>query len=389
MRRLAFMSLDTSLTPSPVEIRLFQVATSPESFERLLVPSGWELDDDEFASIERHLARHIYNGPQALLAQDRIRPHMRRRFTDAISKNGLRNAVESSAASDHFLRPPGGGRQSEVVVRAVVASPWLTQLRLKPPPSLHKRRVEAAFERWSAAMGSTATLSLAQDVAGSEAIFQAHAHSQRSSDQATAIAGTAMLVNRLRHSLAKRLRAASGLDQTLIQRASRGIAEATLEHFFPNAECWEWGSDSGPHAFKMGDRDTALRALDGFLTPSPWTRNRLHEHSVLNERARTVQAQILVIPLVNVIALNPERTEQVAELDGIVVGIDMRRTDLVLTVIEAKLQQNGAEGAARRQLTDTLSKLGRRSSTRRSRIYSSATGRLAHAWVHLRSSYSS
>jgi hypothetical protein len=215
--------------------------------------------------------------------------------------------------------------------------------------------------------------------------LQTNVHRGNSVDYACAIAGALLLTERLRKSLTAGV-ALQGFDQYVFASASKGIVDAALSHFFPNAGHWEWEGAVGPHLAVFGRKSAVVPLLEAARDVPGLSRARKHELSSLVERVLSVRATMLAIAVSNVTAYAHDRVTQLAELDGAIVGVDFSTADLVLSIVEAKYT-NGAEGAARAQLQSTLRNLGTRPQTRRGSVSSKAVGRRGQAWVHLRSRY--
>jgi hypothetical protein len=385
VRRLAFLTLDASLTPTPLEVRLSQLASTPEALERLLVQETWGPREDELTSLEEFLAREIYNGREVLVALSNARPDLRRRLRAGLEKNGLRYVVESAASTDHHAVHRPGPERSRAVVRGVIGGPALTLMLRGNRISLPRRRYEDSFARWSALLGAQASLHIVQNASGSQLVVQTNCHRGDPVDYASAIAGTIQLTERLRKKLAAGV-SFEDFDQLVFSGLGKGIIEAALKHFLPNAAHWEWEQPVGRSPVAFGRKADVLAIVERSAEHRKLTRSRRHELGSLRERLSTVQAELVVTAMSNIIAYGSDRVSQIAELDGVVVGVDFGRSDVVLTLVEAKYTK-GAELKSANQLKATLAVLGSRSGIRRGAINSTATGRRGQAWIHLRSSY--
>jgi hypothetical protein len=248
-----------------------------------------------------------------------------------------------------------------------------------------RRRYEDSFARWAELLGAKASLQIVQNASGSQLVLQTNVHRLHRVDFACATTGALLLTERLRKALTRGL-PLQNFDQYMFGSASKGIIDAALDHVFLNARHWEWGDHAGQHAAVTGRKSDVLPLLETARDVPGLSRSRKHELAVLVERARHIRAQLLAVAVSNLTGYGEDRVTQVAELDGLVVGVDLRRADLVVTVVEAKYT-TGAEGAARTQLVETLEELGVRPGVRRGNVSASATGRRGQAWVHLRSRY--
>lgn len=386
IRRLAFLTLDASLTPTPVEVRLAQLASTPDALERLLAPPPWAASEDELASLEEFLSREIYNGREVLVALAEARPNMRRRLRASLSRSGLRYTVESAAKTDHHSPAPQHGPSgTRDVVRGVVGDPLLRALARGGRIGIPRRRYEDSFERWAGILGARASLQIVQNASGSQLVLQTNVHRDRRVDYACAITGALLLTERLRNSLVKGS-PIPGLDQYMFRSASKGIIDAALGHFFPNAAHWEWSAPIESHLSLFGKKAVVLPMLKSAADTPQLSRARQHELSALTERVANVRAQLVAVAIANLTAYAPDQITHLGELDGVVVGVDLRRSDLVLAVIEAKYTK-GAEASARTQLQKTLNGLGTRTQLRRGPLSSKAAGRRGQAWVYIRSGY--
>jgi hypothetical protein len=384
LRRLAFLALDASVTPSPLAVRLVELGSAPEALERLLTTEPGTAADDELASLEAYLNRDVYNGREVLRVLSTARKRIRRKLEAGLGTNGLRYVVESAAAEGPQFAPPSR-TQARDVVRGYFGGPPLQLLTQARDFTVLRRRYEEAFDRWSQLLGSKVSLQVAQSAAGSQIIFQTHVHRHTAPDYASAISGSVMLAERFRKKFGNPFFELE-LGQYLVRGASQGILVAALQHFFPLADSWEFEPPAGPFTCVIGSRATVLKAVHEASERSSLKRARRHELQVLEQRVRTTQCHLFVVSLASVVAYGPDRVTQVAELDGVIVGVDNRRGDLVLTTVEAKYM-NGAENRSRGQLRDTLQELGNRPGIRQSRMSSSSVGRRGHAWVTRRSRY--
>jgi hypothetical protein len=384
-RRLAFMSLDASLTPGALQIRLGELSSVPEALERLLAPGEGLLSRrDELQSLEEYLSREVYNGKEVLRVVASGRPLLRRSIESGLRQHGLRYVVESAAKTiDHsYHRPRNSVRP---VVRGVIAAPFMQIVLEGTRLRFARRRLEDGFARWGKVLGAEVSLIFVQDAAGSQLIYQTHVHQEDEFHFACAIAGAIQLHERLRH-LVRGTPPISGIEQLIFEGSAQGILNAALRHFFVEPSHWEWGSATGRHICVAGSRDEVERYIDEALDTAGISRARLTELRALRARLHHIRATTLFVALGNLIAYGHDKVSQLAEVDGLVLGLDNRRSDLTLTVIEAK-STNGAASLSRKQLEMTIKQLGPRRGLRRGSIQNTGSGSRGHAWMHLRSHY--
>lgn len=383
-RRLAFLTLDASLTPSPLEVRLAQLASSNDAFERLLLPEHGFAVGDEFQSLEDFLAREVYNGRDVLTSLAAGRPWLRRRMAKDLADHGLRHAVESAANADH--RRYMTFQRSKPVVRGTITA--LIGPAVVPGSRLvtERRRLEDAFERWGRVLGARVSVLIAQDARGHQLVFQTHAHRPLARDYACAIVGGLQLNQRLRREVGGLVGGNSVMAQGIVVGGTVGVVEAALQHFFQDARSWEWGHSPISNVCVTGTKREVLEHLDAAVKTPSLDKARRNELMALGHHVRTIQADLMAVAVANLTAYGNDRTTHLAELDGVIVGVDRRRSDLVMCVIEAKYTTSAAS-RSRKQLRRALAQLGVSKAARRGAVQAAAEGKRGRAWLYLRTAY--
>ena len=384
-RRLAFMSLDSALTPGPLQVRLGELSSAPEALERLLAPGDTPLGgQDELQGLEEFLSREVYNGGEVLRAVASNRAGLRHRIDAGLRSNGLRYVVESAAKTTEHAHhdAPEAVRP---VVRGVIGAPFVQVVMPRTRLQFARRRLEDAFERWGRVLGAEVSLTFVQDAAGSQLIYQTHVHNGALANFSCAIAGAMQLHERLRYRVPERP-PFDQLEQLIFEGSAQGIIDAALGHFFTGPSLWEWGLRTGRYLCIAGSKTEVNRHLEAVLAETTLSRARSTEIRAVQSRLRYVSASTVFVAMANLIAYKEDRISQLAELDGVILGLDNRRSVLALTLVEAKATR-GAEAKCRAQLEEALKGLGVRAGIRRGPTGSAASGSRGQAWVHLRSTY--
>lgn len=387
LRRLAFLSLDSALTPTLVEVRISQLASSPESLERLLSPSpGSLLFGDEMRSLEEFLHREIYNGRGVLLEIERSRPAVSTRIARDLRVNGLRHVVESFAKTPMMAMLSHRDRDAALtpVLRVEIRDPFWRFANQEQSRAPTRRLIEQSFARWSAAHNSDARVVMTNDPSNSQLVYQVHARNGPSNNYAAGIAGGMLLTRRILRRFPEDLRPlvmGVGLEDLLY---------SGLRHFFSLRARWEFedGAEQvrGSRA-ALGSRQEIHDYLRQVGERQGVTRSRRHELHSTAELLTTMRAAHVVAATSSLRAFESDQRTTLAELDGVVLGIDEPRRDLVLCLVEAKYQVSRAEAGCKDQLNRTLAVLRPRRGIRRGSLNSRSDRRQARAWIYLRSSF--
>jgi hypothetical protein len=387
LRRLAFLSLDSALTPTLVEVRISQLASSPESLERLVSPSqGSLLFGDEMRSLEEFLHRDIYNGRRVLLEIERSRGTVSARMARDLRKTGLRHVVESFAKTPTMAILSRNDRDAALspVVRVEIRNPFWAMVDQEQSPAPRRRLVEQSFRRWSAWHNSDARVVMTNDATNSQLVYQVHVRTGSSNNFAAGIAGGILLTRRIMRRFPENLRSlvmGVGLEDLLY---------SGLRHFFALRARWEFDDDLeqvlGSRVI-FGNRHEVQDGMRRATERNGVTRARRHELASTAEVLTTMRARHVVAAASNIRAFAADQRTTLAELDGVVLGIDELRRDLVLCLVEAKNQASRPEAAAKDQLRQTLAVLNPRPGIRAGALNSCSNQRRARAWTYLRSSY--
>jgi len=382
IRRLAYLHLDSSSTPTVMAIRLPQLASSPLELERLLSPQYRNDYGDELSSLADYMSRAIYNGREVLLRAEQMRQGFRRDLQTGLRRSGLKYVIQSYAKTD----PCGVARFSErdltVVMRGEVAGPLFNLVNMLRPAALPRDRTERAFAKWAARQGADARLQLVRDAGGDQLMIQVHAKGPSRQNVAAGLAGSILLARHIRRQANGFFRAS--IDQIYLARVYEDILFGALSFFFDSTLRFEWDESHLNLRALGGDKPAVVAAFDRHLADGSLSPSRKYEIACTREVAKRIQADYLLASVANIIGFREAEAPMICEIDGLVAGVDSRRGDLVLGILEAKRSAKRAEANCRRQLREQLSSHLQTDGIRRGQIRSEGGASKAFAWRYLR-----
>ena len=167
----------------------------------------------------------------------------------------------------------------------------------------------------------------------------------------------------------------------------REAVEATLSTFSRKGHRWEWGDDSrGLHTLSGPPKELSS-VVAQMSQDNHFSKARKNEFKFLAELLRNAQMSWAVVALANVTGYLAGENAQDLEIDGLLVGLDERRQDVVVALLECKHQRSRARALCVSELSERMVKLELTPGVRRGQVQSKAVGQRGAAWVYLRASY--
>lgn len=384
VRRLAFLTLDAEFTPSVLSINLGRALNDEHTLERLLIPHHPSGAEDELAGLHRNLATRIYSGQEVLREVARRRVSLDTRVLDALQKGGLRYVV-NELASGNLQRGVRYDRSLKVAVRLdldrrFVQGPFGPVI---PERALELRQQEERAAAWAQRCGAQLVLEATHDASRHQHILQMHSRKSAQS-RAAAIAFCHYWVQNFAPT-------EGGVTSYLVQRWVLGpLAEAlilgALRAAFGGGLRWEWdGHVNELRAVAIRRRlfDESVREI---MEPADLATYRKAELEAIRSCAVLLRTELVVASLANLKAYEGGELRPCAELDGFAMGIDRRRAELVMQLIEAKDRRRGSSAAARLALHKKIGVLGTpdHSMVRASTVRKPKDSRAGRAWVYVR-----
>jgi hypothetical protein len=377
LRRLAYLALDTHYIPSAVVLDLPDLLSNPRRFARHVLHAA-DQDEDELRSLERQLYRDIYMGSAVLNAgASRERP-LRQSIREALKREGVAQTVQLLA--DGTLQQAILADEIETVLRlpAWVGSPF-DELLLK---DINVAELQENSDRDVSVRNSGTRVTWWRAPYGKDWVLQTHAPQADIAARVSAYDFGFNEMVRVHRSLAADTPwlPDERLQEIVFGRLAAELVVGALRLFFRRQVVWEWQTTGRSTRAYF----TTRRGADGLLSDaehSGVSQDRIDELSSLRATLPGSPTGYLALAATNLVAYDEEGTEQVAELDGVVVQAD-GLGHVTLTLVEAKRQRRSARGAAERQIRQVLKGL-RVLPGAAGAIDSVQTGQLARAWVAL------
>ena len=389
LRRIAFLTLDSSLTPTILEIRISQLAAASPMLERIALPDPYSSVGDELESLEEYLHRDIYNGRESLNIIELLRNRVTSTIARTLDRNGLRQVVEANASSpgaiEGALKRARDDRTS-IELRCVIGPPYWQFFRRLSQARYRRRRLEDAFALWATRNSSDARLLFMENPPANQLVFQIHARSSELKNQAVGIAGGYFVVRRLLRSFFNP-QAPRGFDELGLGPLRFSLLSSTMQHFLESSWRWEWGAPVSGVRFLCGCPREVAGVIREIASNANVTDSRMGELDALESVAGNMRATWVVASMSNVKGVKSGINVPVVELDGVIVGLDEVRHDVVMTIVEAKRQRKRSEAECKKQFRASIERLELRIGVRRMGINSKAEGKGAYAWEYFRSSY--
>jgi len=357
LRRIAYLTLDTTYAPSHVRLSLSQLLSDPMAFKRSAL-SSTDVDEAELAGLDSFMSRQVYLAEPVLKVAAEVEDSLRSLTREALEHRGLDDTVQSLA----------DGTIQDRVVRTRLTGSVRTTFRLDPPvdifvserinPRLHEARIRVSAEH-----RHVHTIPIMWQVPGrQEWVIQIGTSADVVTPTAAPIATLLEWAETRRVDLTKQLAGSRRPDireHEFVQSSALGtmasdLLVATLLTAFSRDVRWEWTSSGSFGRAAVGSREV-VRALLGLeMRRSHSRRDRRAELALTQRCAPSTTRYPILASTGNLTAFDPITNQPVAELDGIVVAV--KDHGLELTLVEAKVG-GMSFGAARRQLIETISEL--------------------------------
>jgi hypothetical protein len=391
MRRLAFLTLDSSSTPGPLKIAYSEVRSSPAVLQEILLESRDASRRSVFDDLEEYLNRSIYVGAPVLAALAALRPQLRSEIRQRLNTLSFAEIVEYLAKSQVRASRIRRSR-TRIAVRCEVLPPVpFVTLTGGTRTVLNKRRMEASFDKWSALCGTKASMLVTSDAAGRHLIFQTHAHRHYPINFATAIVGAISTCARVHRHLRLGLERL-GLPEQVID-ADRIMADsvqsiifASLTQCFPNVGHWEAGDRNDTPIFLIGRRRELLQAMERRVAEPSLSKSKHHEMESLTQLIRRFPVRSMLLSVTPIVGYDRHTRGSVVEFDCVIVGSSSTKKELILCVGEAK-STKGARARSQSDLKNKFQKLRVRKDSRVGLIRVDGSARRAVAWRYVRAPY--
>lgn len=388
VRRLAFLALDSEFTPSVLGINLARVLNDQPTLERLLAPHHPIGSDDELTGIHRNLATRIYSAPEVMLEVARRRASLDSKIVEQLRKGGLRYVVSELAIGNlqRGVRVDSslGVAARLTLDRRFVRLPIGTTV---PGRALSLRVQEESAIAWANNCGARLSLEAIRDASEEQYILQMHSRDDAHS-RAAAIVFCQYWVQNFAPLEAIE---SSNVGAYLIQRwVLGGFAEellrAALQTAFGDRFRWEWeGQVNDLRAFALRRRvfETSFQTL---TQAARLPRSRVAELEAVARCAQLLKAEFLIGSLANLKVYFEAEARPCAEVDGVVMGVDRRRKELVIQIVEAKNLRQRPASASRAALAMKMRILDMRREplVRTGRVMTPSNGKEGRAWVYVR-----
>jgi hypothetical protein len=377
LRRLAYLALDTHYIPSAVVLDLPDLLSNPRRFAGHVLQTS-DQGDDELRSLERQLYRDIYMGSAVLNAgASRERP-LRRSIRDALKREGVAQTVQllADGTLQHAIVPD----EMETVLRlpAWVGSPF-DELLLD---DINVADVQGDSDRDVSVRNPGTRVTWWRAPYGKDWVLQTHASPADISARVSAYDFGFNEIVRVHRTLAANAvwLPEENLQEILFERLAAELIVGALRLFSRREVVWEWQTDGRSTRAYFTTRRGANSLLSEAESAGV-SQDRIDELSSLRAILPGSPTGYLALTATNLVAYNEDGSQQIGELDGVVVHAD-GLGHVTVTLVEAKRQRRSAKGAAERQIRQVVKALQVLPGAAYD-IQSSQTGQLARAWVAL------
>lgn len=384
VRRLAFLTLDAEFTPSVLAINLGRALNDEHTLERLLIPHHPSGADDELAGLHRNLATRIYSGPEVIREVARRRVSLDTRVLDALQKGGLRYVV-NELASGNLQRGVQADRSLKVAVRLDLDRRFVRGPigPVAPERALELRHQEERAAAWAQRCGAHLLLEATHDASRDQHILQMHSRKSAQSRAAAIVFCHYWVQN-----FAPTQRSITGYlaQRWVLGPFAEALIQSALRAAFGGGLRWEWEghvNELRAVAIRRHLFDETVREI---IEPIDLATYRKAELDAIRSCAVLLRTELVVASLANLKAYEGAELRPCAELDGFAMGVDRRRSELVMQLIEAKDRRRGSSAAARLALKRTVRILGVRGhpTVQTSSLRMPNDARSGRAWVYVR-----
>lgn len=377
LRRLAYLALDTHYIPSAVVLDLPDLLSNPRRFAGHVLQTT-DQGDDELRSLERQLYRDIYMGTAVLNAGASREQPLRQSIREALKHEGVAQTVQLLA--DGTLQQGIAPDEMETVLRlpAWVGTPF-DELLLD---DINVAEVQGDSDRDVLVRNPGTRVTWWRAPYGKDWVLQTHASPADVSARVSAYDFGFNEIVRVHRTIAGNTTwlPEESLQEILFERLAAELIVGALRLFFRRDVVWEWQtagrSTRAYFATRRGGHSLLSEA-----ERSGVSQDRMDELSSLRAILPGSPTGYLAVTATNLVAYDEVGSEQVGELDGVVVHAD-GLGHVTLTLVEAKRQRRSARGAAERQLRQLVKALQVLPGAAGD-IQSFQAGQLARAWVAL------